>query len=218
MTKSVGLLSAALLAASALVGPARADWVYTFTGTGTYPGHVFPSGGDTQPFDMTLRVTNAAVRAGRFDLHGVGISPLPGGPLPSYRGDLADFVSFAAPAMNTATPTRFADGNLFDIAMTIDPATGAILSDAITADGPSDGATVSGDQALTSGLAFSDGLAECFPPAPCTVTGSWTEVDPPSASSASPVPEPGTAALLAVPFAALLARRRRQEPTGAMAN
>ena len=184
-------------------GSAQADWLYTYDGLPTYAtGYPAP---DTS---IVLEITNAAMESGHFDLSGTGGAATPDGP--SYTGDVSGLDSFSASGMATATPTSFPLWNTFAINLTFDAA-GDITSDAVRWAGPSDDGLVSGDQVLTSGAVGSDGpwCNSDYTSGRCTVSGSWTAVDPPGASAPEPVPEPASLAVLCAGLIGLAAGTRR---------
>lgn len=220
---------ATVVAAVVLVGaavfctPARADWIYTYVGMPTYAS-AYPAP-DTR---IVLDITDAAMRSGRFDLSGTGLYDGPGSPPPSYGGDATGLVSFSATGMATATPSYFPSWNTFSLAFVFDGA-GNITADTITFHGPSDDGHLKGNQALTSGAVGSDGpwCNADETSGRCTVSGSWTAVDPPGAPVAivsgaqtslasSAVPEPASFALLGAGLIGLATRKglaaRKRDP------
>jgi hypothetical protein len=204
----------ALVGVGGLSGtPARADWLYTYNGRTSYPSS-YPA----PAFQITLDITNAAVQSGSFTLSGTGQYAGPVSPPPAYRGDAADLVDLTVTGMGTATPGYFANWNAFDIAFSFDPATAAITSDRIWFLGPSDDGLLTGNQSLTSGALGSDGpwCNSDYTTGRCTVSGSWSAVDPPGAvvsgaqsASATPVPEPAGFAVLGAGLLGLAAARCR---------
>lgn len=193
--RALALASACGLAAAV---PARANWVYDFTGT-TGPGFGIPN---FEPY-VRLEITDAAEQAGSFNLRGYG------GPFPIGPG--TGFVSFQTSGLTgplTATGGPLYNG--FNVAMLFNE-DGSIASDTVSWNGPDDDGNLSGNQALSSGTFSSDypGCGSEHAGGLCgTISGSWTSTN---TDPVSPVPEPASFALLGAGIIGLgLARRKSQ--------
>ncbi len=188
-----------IIGSAAIVTPAQADVIYTYTGLPTYVNaNGNPSLGTTVQIDLS----DARVASGNFTLQAYGI------PTATFTGDASGFINFHASGANITPGLR--SFSSFDITVIFD-ATGDIISDHIRYLGTSDDGILSGTEALTTGAIGSDN-GRCNADANaniCTVSGSWTHT-----LFAAPIPEPGTLALLCAGLIGVgLTRRSSNGPT-----
>jgi hypothetical protein len=201
-------------------GAARADVIYTFNGTSSFSA---PYGGGvfTPLLTLSLDITNAAVQSGSFTLSGSGGRTVPA--IEDYSGDVAQWISASGNVLvpETLSASVAPSQGQFRLALTFDPATGAVTSTSFeSAWGAGVGGALNGTGNIASGYIGSDAppFGLCGPAGAgggpggydCAVSGTWAEAgfDP----SASPVPEPTTLAVLGaglLGFAAIRGSRSR---------
>ena len=185
-------------------GTARADVVYWYVGRSLVAAPYGP------PFETSvfLDLTDAAVASGSFNLSGSGVPGDLG--VPFLVGDGSGFVSLQSDVFGgKLTSSYIPDFNEFKISMTFDSA-GNITSDSMTLYGPTQGDTLSGTGALTTGFIGSDDPRYdefCATTSlGCPISGSWSQFN----TGATFVPEPASIMLLAVGIAGTAAVRRRR--------
>ena len=194
--RKVAVLALAGACGLAVCDASKADQIVTFA--------AMPAAGvvpKTDDVGFRLEVTSTAVAAGSFS---VATSPYGGG-VPT--GNVSEFVGLswepAGPLFSGWNDHPEYSPDALSVYLRFAP-DGTVTGDRISlSDGSDSVVTIAND---TATVHYNDSLEPCWPGS-CSMTGTWTSVDPPNAGSA-PIPEPASPALLSVGLLGIAAVRR----------
>ena len=186
---------AAVMACGLATGARAAPVTYSLVNP-VYNGLAIGAGAS---LNFSLTISDAAVAVGSFSLTGQGDAT---GISPTFSGDVADFIQFAA--NEQATPTHLT-GKL-SISATFG-AGGAIAASSFVYGGLNEMSSLSGSNASFGGTFGSDNYHGLCGSDACAVTGQLM-----ASATTSPVPEPISMTLFGSGLAALGLLRRLNRP------